>query len=63
MWDSQTVIGVLAADNIDLLMITKKLNKLIEESQGTTQRGTHPPGGGPSIRDAIDDGESKKMKE
>lgn len=57
------MIGVLAADNIDLLMITKKLNKLIEESQGTTQRETHAPGGGPSIRDAIDDGESKKMKE
>jgi hypothetical protein len=35
---------------------------LIEESQGTTQKGTQASGGGPSIRDAINDGESKEMK-
>nr|AAX95058.1 hypothetical protein LOC_Os11g09810 [Oryza sativa Japonica Group]ABA91971.1 hypothetical protein LOC_Os11g09810 [Oryza sativa Japonica Group] len=28
----------------------------MEESQGMTQKGTQTPGGGPSIRDAIDDG-------
>ncbi len=39
------------------------LREGIEESQGTTQKGTQAPGGGPSIRDAIDDGDLKEMKE
>ncbi len=38
------------------------LREEMEESQGMTQKGTQTPGGGPSIRDAIDDGELKKMK-
>uniref|UniRef100_A0A0E0QJM3 Uncharacterized protein n=1 Tax=Oryza rufipogon TaxID=4529 RepID=A0A0E0QJM3_ORYRU len=52
-------VHVIAIVHATLAMIA---GGRIEESQGTKHKGTQVPGGGPSIRDAIDDGESKKMK-
>ncbi len=53
----------VSVSSLSSMILPLWLREGIEESQGTTQKETQEPGGGPSIRDAIDDGESKKDEE